>query len=211
MIRGKLISIEGIEGAGKSTAVEYIKNYLQQANIDVICTREPGGTALAEEIRQILLHTQVAETITAEAELLLMYAARAQHIHQLISPALEAGKWVISDRFMDASYAYQGGGRGIDRKYIDNLNAWIVAPVFPDLTLLLDISPEQGFERAAKRSLEKDRIEKEAHHFFARVRQVYLARAKEDPKRIKVIDASQSPAVIKQQLCHLLDAFRAGA
>lgn len=206
--KGKFITIEGIEGAGKTTALAYIKNYLHKANIAAVWTREPGGTVLAEEIRQLLLHPTVTETMTPETELLLMFAARAQHISQLIAPALQAGTWVISDRFIDASYAYQGGGRGIDIKYIHMLNEWIAGIVYPDLTLLLDISPEQGFERTVKRGQNKDRIEKEAMDFFTRVRKVYLERAKQDPLRIKVIDAHQSPSAVEQQLCHILDEFK---
>lgn len=206
MSQGKLISIEGTEGAGKSTALQFIKKYLLEANIAVDWTREPGGTEFAEEIRKLSLHPG-SEEVTPETELLLMFAARAQHLNKHILPALKAGKWVASDRFIDASYAYQGGGRGIDIKYITMLDQWIVGSTYPSLTLLLDISPQQGFERAEKRGTQKDRIEQEKIEFFMRVRDVYLQRAKQDPERIKVIDASVPIFAVESQIRDVLDAF----
>src|SRR5580658_4876444 len=134
MPRGKLISIEGTEGAGKSTALQFIKQYLSKASIDIAWTREPGGTEIAEEIRKLILHPMSSETIEPETELLLMFAARAQHMKYYILPALYAGKWIVTDRFIDASYAYQGGGRGIDMHYIAMLDQWIVGATYPDLT-----------------------------------------------------------------------------
>lgn len=197
MIKGKFISIEGIEGAGKSTALNFIKDFLQKANKEIVITREPGGTALAEILRELLLHSQLNEAMTKETELLLMFAGRAEHLHHVILPAIQAGKWVISDRFIDASYAYQGGGRAIAISYIKQLDDWIVAENRPDLTLLLDLSPEVGFKRALQRGLGKDRIEEEKIDFFTRVRDAYLARASQDPTRIKVIDASASLEEVK--------------
>lgn len=207
MARGKFISIEGTEGAGKSTALNFIKNYLVEANIDVVWTREPGGTELAEQIRKVLLHPMIAEKMSSETELLLMFAARAQHMQHQILPALNAGQWVVSDRFIDASYAYQGGGRNVDAKRIAMLDEWIVDGVYPDLTLLLDIPPELGFARAEQRGTGKDRIEQEKMDFFTSVRNRYLERAKQDPRRIKIIDASQSLSAVEQQIRHVLEHF----
>src|SRR3990167_2001026 len=207
MLPGKFITIEGTEGAGKSTAVQFIKNHLQQSNINVIWTREPGGTELAEHIRNLLLHPMSYEEMEPETELLLMFAARAQHMKKRIVPALTAGQWVASDRFLDASYAYKGGGRKIDSKYIKLLDQWIVGDVYPDLTLLLDIDPQKGFERAEKRGTDKDRIEQEKMDFFIRVRQAYLVRAKQDPKRIKLIDAGQPLFMVEDQMRSILNEF----
>lgn len=207
MAEGKFISIEGTEGAGKSTALQFIKQYLTKNHIDVVWTREPGGTEVAEEIRRLVLHPMSFEEIEPETELLLMFAARAQHMKKYILPALGAGKWVASDRFIDASYAYQGGGRGIDESYIVMLDKWIVGPVYPQLTLLLDVSPHQGFERAEKRGTDKDRIEQEQMDFFVRVRDVYLERARQDPDRVKVIDASVPIFAVENQIRDALDEF----
>lgn len=207
MAAGKLISIEGTEGAGKTTAVQFIKNYLMEANIEAAWTREPGGTEVAEEIRRLILHPMSDEDIEPETELLLMFAARVQHMKKTILPALSLGKCVVSDRFIDASYAYQGGGRGITVDTIQWLDEWIVGPVYPALTLLLDIPPEKGFERAKKRGTDKDRIEQEKIDFFIRVRNVYLERAKQDPKRIKIIDASLPLYAVENQIRAVLSQF----
>lgn len=207
MVRGKFISIEGIEGAGKSTALTYIKNYLDASHIDVVWTREPGGTELAEEIRSVTLHPKSSEKMVDETELLLMFAARAQHLHHLIIPALTQNKWVVSDRFVDATYAYQSGGRKIQTLHVEWLDKWIVANHYPDLTILLDISPELGFERTEQRGLQKDRIEKEKIEFFKGVREVYLSRAMKEPNRIKIIDASKTLAEVQEQIRSLLDDF----
>ncbi len=207
--RGKFISIEGSEGAGKSTALQFIKEYLQQhyPALDCLFTHEPGGTILAEEMRRVLLYSNSQEKMTPTAELLLMFASRAQHMTYCIHPALEQGRWVISDRFVDASYAYQGDGRGIDAAYITWLDHWVVGSLYPDLTLLLDISPEIGMKRAYSRSKLKDRIEQEEIEFFKRVRNGYLKLAQQNSKRIKVIDASQSLSVVHTQIQHYLDGF----
>jgi dTMP kinase len=207
MSSGKFISIEGTEGAGKSTALQFIKDYLTKANIDSIFTREPGGTEVAEEIRNLVLHPKSREEIAPETELLLMFAARAQHMQYLILPALNEGKWVVADRFVDASYAYQGGGRGIDLDVISMLDKWLVGTIYPDLTLLLDVPPELGFVRAQKRGTDKDRIEFEQIEFFVRVRNIYLERAKQDPKRIKIIDASLPLMAVQNQIRDALDQF----
>lgn len=207
MAQGKFISIEGTEGAGKSTALQFVKDYLINANIDVVWTREPGGTDVAEEIRTLVLHPKSSEEIAPETELLLMFAARAQHMQYCILPALNEGKWVATDRFIDASYAYQGGGRGIDLEVIAMLDKWLVGSIYPDLTLLLDVPPDLGFERAAKRGTDKDRIEFEKMDFFVRVRNVYLERAKQNPDRIKIIDASVPIFAVENQIRDVLHEF----
>ncbi|HLB43433.1 MAG TPA: dTMP kinase [Gammaproteobacteria bacterium] len=207
MTKGKFITIEGIEGAGKSTVIQFIKNYFEQFKINVVWTREPGGTELAEQIRHLLLHPVSHDIMEAETELLLMFAARAQHVKKCIIPALTSGKWVVSDRFVDASYAYQGGGRNIDSRYISLLDQWIVGDTYPDLTVLLDIDAEEGFKRTVKRGTEKDRIEQEKIDFFIRVRHAYLVRAKQYPERIKLIDASASFSRVENQIRAILDNF----
>lgn len=204
--RGKLISIEGTEGAGKSTSITFIKNYLEEKGQTVLCTREPGGTHVGEEIRQILLHKHVTH-LHAQTELLLMFAARVQHIHEVILPALEQGIWLITDRYIDASYAYQGGGRGLDSTLIIALDKLFVGSLYPHLTFLLDLPVEVGLTRVLKRNPEKDRIEREDQAFFERVRGVYLARAQEDPARIKLIDANQDLVDVEQAIAVHLEQF----
>ena len=186
---GYFITVEGIEGAGKSTAIQFVHSLLLQAQIPHEITREPGGTEIAEKIREVLLqHYQ--EFMLADTELLLMFASRAQHLGQLIQPALAQGKWVLCDRFTDASFAYQGGGRGIAWERIEQLESWVQRSLRPDYILLLDVTAEIGLERIQKRSAQ-DRIEKERVQFFERVRDAYLARAQKDPLRYKIIDAGQ--------------------
>jgi dTMP kinase len=201
---GVFLTLEGGEGLGKSTAVKFIQQYLQQAQIDFINTREPGGTLAAEQIRQILLNPNLAETITPETELLLMFASRSQHIANLILPALESGKWVVCDRFVDASYAYQGGGRGFPVAQIKHLDHLIVGDLRPDVTILLDAPPQVGMARAKNRGTH-DRIEQEKADFFERVRTAYLARAKAEPERFKVIDASKPLAAVQAEIKVILD------
>ncbi len=205
--KGKFISIEGTEGAGKSTALTFIKDYLEKMHLDIVWTREPGGTEIAEKIRTLLLYPESAEPMAAETELLLMFAARAQHLKNRILPELNAGKWVVSDRFVDAGYAYQGGGRGLDIKAIEMLDKWVVGANYPELTILLDITPEQGFERTAQRGATHDRIESEKIDFFNRVRDTYLQRAKQDPQRIKIIDASLTIPEVENRMRIVLDDF----
>lgn len=210
MKRGKFITIEGTEGAGKSTALQFIKDYLVKADLEIIVTREPGGTAVAEEIRKILLYPMNSETLQPETELLLMFAGRAQHISRCILPALQSGKWVVSDRYIDASYAYQAGGRGMDLYHIKALDKLVVGNLYPDLTLLLDVPAEIGFARAEQRNTIRDRIEQEKLDFFYRVRSVYLERAKQDPKRIKIIDASLALPAVQANIRKALDDFMSG-
>jgi len=207
MMRGKLITIEGTEGAGKSTALQFIQDYLALAKKETVLTREPGGTEIAEEIRKLLLHPPSSEIMGPKTELLLMFASRAQHINQCILPALQTGNWVVSDRYVDASYAYQGGGRGIPVHQIKTLDQLIVGDLYPDLTLLLDVPADLGFARAEKRGSPKDRIEQEKIDFFVRVRNAYLERAKQDAKRIKIIDASLDLPAVQNQIRKVLDEF----
>jgi len=203
----RFISIEGIEGAGKSTAVAFIRDYLQKQSIPAYFTREPGGTPIAESIRQLLLHHEAKEVMQAETELLLMFAARAQHIAHCIKPHLQNNEWVISDRFIDASYAYQAAGRALSKAFIRTLDEHIVKQYYPHLTILLDISPELGLKRAATRGNKKDRIESEQIEFFERVRNAYLERYRSDPERIKLIDASLSLDSVQQQVETVLTTF----
>jgi dTMP kinase len=209
MPQAKFITIEGIEGAGKSTVIQFVKTFLLNNGIDAYLTREPGGTPLAETLRNLLLRPETNEVISPTTELLLMFAGREQHIKQRIQPRLQAGQWVVSDRYIDASYAYQGGGRKMDTRLIAYLDKYIVGHTYPNLTLLLDISPELGFERAARRSTDKDRIEQEQIDFFHRVREVYLQRAEHDPARIKIINASLTLAEVEQQVADALNGLLA--
>lgn len=206
-MRGKFITVEGIEGAGKSTALRFIETYLQHAHKNVLLTREPGGTPLAETIRETILHTKYTESIAADTELLLVFAARNQHLQTVILPALVSGTWVLSDRFIDASYAYQGGGRGVASDKIQALDQWIVSDHYPDLTILMDVPPAVGLSRAEKRDEALDRIEQENQDFFVRVRKNYLERAHADSARIKIIDASTDLPAVRQQLRIVLDQF----
>jgi dTMP kinase len=188
--RGRFITLEGGEGAGKSTQVEALKRFLEDRGIVLITTREPGGTPVAEAIRSLLL-SRDHPAMHPDTELLLMFAARAEHLRTLILPALEAGRWVLCDRFTDATYAYQGGGRGLDTARIAALEAWVQGPIRPDLTLLLDMDVKTGLARARGRG-EADRFEQEAVEFFERVRETYLERARGEPARYRIIDASRS-------------------
>ncbi|EKD54783.1 MAG: hypothetical protein ACD_60C00044G0002 [uncultured bacterium] len=199
MKTGKFITIEGIEGVGKTTALKYIQHYLNEQQKACVMTREPGGTPIAEKLRDILLTPYETEIMTSETELLLMFAARAEHLAHVILPALREGKWVVSDRFVDATYAYQGGGRKIEMNKIAVLDQWIVGDHQPDLTILLDAPPDVGLLRAKHRSTE-DRIEQEKIDFFERVRAVYLARAKQFSSRFRVIDATKPLASVQDEL-----------
>lgn len=192
--RGRFISLEGGEGAGKSTLLAGLRDYIEQQGIALVQTREPGGTALGEAVRAIVLDP-LQHGLAAETELLLMFASRAQLVHERIEPALAAGQWVLCDRFADASYAYQGGGRGQPAQRIAGLEQWACAGVKPDLTLLLDLPVATGRARAAGRGA-ADRIEAEADAFFERVRAVYRERAAAEPARFRIIDATQSPAMV---------------
>jgi len=190
MKTGVFLTLEGCEGVGKSTNLTYIKQFLQSAGKVVVVTREPGGTVFAEKIRQLLL-ANGDEPVSESTELLLMFAARAQHIAQVIQPALNQGHWLLCDRFTDSTYAYQGGGRAMDIKMIEWLEDKVQAGLRPDLTFLLDAPVEVGMDRVNKRG-ELDRFESEKQAFFERVRAAFLQRADENPKQIKIINAAQS-------------------
>ncbi|MDP2030042.1 MAG: dTMP kinase [Thiobacillus sp.] len=196
---GKFITLDGVDGAGKSTHLDFVADWLRQQGREVIVTREPGGTPLGETLRELLLHREM----DADTELLLMFAARQEHLARLILPALARGAWVLSDRFTDASYAYQCGGRGIAVERIAALEAWVQRGFAPDLTLLFDVPPEVAeARRSAARAA--DRFEREADAFFNRVRQAYLDRAQADPKRIRVLDARHSIAELQIEISQLL-------
>jgi dTMP kinase len=196
--RGSFITVEGGEGVGKSTNIAFIADQLRAAGHEVVLTREPGGTALGEAIRGLLLRPD-QEPIAMWAELLLVFAARAQHLAQVIEPALAAGRWVLCDRFTDATYAYQGGGRGLDRKAIAQLEQLVQGELRPDLTVLLDAPVAIGRERASARGA-PDRFEQEQQAFFEAVRQEYLQRAQREPRRFCVIDAARELAAVQRQL-----------
>lgn len=199
----RFITLEGGEGAGKSTVIAALRDALEAAGEDVVCTREPGGTPLAEEIRGLLLEPH-HEAAVPQAELLLVFAARAQHVRQTILPALQRGAWVICDRFTDSSYAYQGGGRGLDAAFIAELERRAVG-ILPAMTLLLDIDVHEGRVRTSSRDLWPDRIEREQEDFFARARGVFLMRAAAEPERFRVIDAGQPrEQVAADAVAHLL-------
>ncbi len=200
-IRAKFITLEGGEGAGKSTSRDFIVSLLEEQNIPFIQTREPGGTPIGETLRDVLLSKEgTAPSVTAE--LLMVFAARAQHLHEVIEPALRDGKWVLCDRFTDATYAYQGYGRGFELGQIEALETLVQRGRHPDLTILFDIDPRLGMTRARQRA-ELDRFEEEHMEFFDRVREGYLTRAKNEA-RFRVIDASQSIDLVQQALRELL-------
>lgn len=196
--RGLFITVEGGEGVGKSTNVACLESFLRERGVDVMVTREPGGTALGEEVRELLLEVR-EEPVSAMSELLLIFAARAQHIHQRIEPALAAGQWVLCDRFTDATYAYQAGGRELDESAIRLLENLVQGSLRPDYTILLDVPVTIGMARARGRG-ELDRIEQETVEFFDRVRQKYLALANNSSGRFRVIDASASLDLVQQEL-----------
>ncbi|MFI8573682.1 dTMP kinase [Stenotrophomonas bentonitica] len=205
------VSLEGGEGAGKTTAINAIREALHARGHEVVLTREPGGTALAERIRALVLKPDeeiAVEPLSAEAELLLVFAARAQHVRQVIAPALQRGAYVLCDRFTDSSYAYQGGGRGLDPAWIADLERRAVG-LLPGLTLLLDVDVAVGRARANGRDLWPDRIESEHDDFFQRVRAVFRQRASEDPARYRLIDASQDQAGVAGAVVAAVDAWLA--
>jgi dTMP kinase len=207
----RFISLEGGEGAGKTTVLNALRAALQEDGREVVSTREPGGTPLAERIRGLLLGSAAdngCEAPAPETELLLMFAARAQHVRETILPALERGAWVISDRFTDSSYAYQGAGRGLDAALIAELEHRVVG-LQPGLTLLLDVDVGEGRERTRGRDLYPDRIEREHDDFFQRVRAAFLARAAADPRRIRVLDAARPADLVSTDAVAQLRAWRA--
>lgn len=202
-MRGRFITFEGGEGAGKSSNLQLTAEFLRQRDVEVLVTREPGGTPLAEEIRNLLLAPR-EEIMQADTELLLMFSGRMQHVGSLIEPALQRGVWVLSDRFVDASYAYQGGGRGLSMERIAALEKLLLGNLKPDLTLLFDVPVEVGLARAGRRG-ELDRIEQEGLAFFQRIRDTYLARAEAEPQRFQVLDAAASLPQVQEQLLATLN------
>ena len=206
-MKGRLISIEGGEGAGKSSVMAALREALERRGLEVVQTREPGGTDAGEAIRALLLDP--TRSLVAEAELLLMFAARAQLVREVVAPTLARGAWVLTDRFTDASFAYQGGGRGIDSACIAELERWAAA-IKPDLTFLLDVDVRQGHARIAGRDGERDRIENEREDFFERVRATYLQRAASEPQRFRVIDAGASQDAVLRAVLDQLDQAIAG-
>jgi len=206
---GRFVTLEGVEGVGKSTNLEFVRQFLVTAGIDVVTSREPGGTPFAEAIRGIVLDDW-EEPVPAYAELFLMFAARCAHIENLIKPALARGAWVVCDRFVDASFAYQAAGRSLPKEHVARLSEWVLGSLRPDLTLLLDTTIDTGRARAYKRDQTRavtDRFESERASFFARVRDAYLALADEQPQRIKVIDAGLPLPAVQRQIGHELEAL----
>ena len=192
---GKFITFEGVDGAGKSTHLAWFADAMRQRGLDVVITREPGGMPLGEQLRKILLN----QPMSSGTEALLMFAARLEHIEQVIKPALRAGKWVISDRFSDASFAYQGGGRGLDWDKLNQLEQWVHPDLQPDLTLFFDVPVEVARQRLAN-NVSLDRFEQEQADFFERVRAGYHKRVQQNPQRYVVIDAAQSLDIVKHKL-----------
>jgi dTMP kinase len=197
---GKFITLEGVDGAGKTTHVEFIKKYLSDMDVNFIMTREPGGTPLGEQLREILLHDEM----TSETETLLMFAARNEHIEKVIRPNLKEGKVVISDRFTDATYAYQAGGKGVKEKKIDILKEWVQRNLQPDLTFLFDLSVEVSIERLTK-TREMDKFEREEKSFHENIRQKYLLLAKASPERFCILNSEESIEKIQNQIKLKLD------
>ncbi len=201
----QFITVEGVEGAGKTTAMNHIADHIRAAGHELVITREPGGTGLGEDLRGLLLGHK-HDGMSDDTELLLMFAARAEHIYKVIQPALDAGKWVLCDRFTDATYAYQGAGRGIDTTRIAKLESWVQGDLRPNYTILMDLPVDIGLARAAQRS-EPDRFEKQKMVFFEKVRGGYLNLAKRHPERYRVVDASQGIAAVKAQITTVLTAL----
>jgi dTMP kinase len=195
MSMAKFITFEGVDGAGKSTHLNWFADTLRARGIDLLVTREPGGTPLGEKLREILLH----EPMHAETEALLMFAARREHLEQVIKPALQRGTWVISDRFTDASFAYQGGGRGVPLAKLEQLERWVQEDLQPDLTLLFDIPVEVARQRLSNNVM-LDKFEQEKSDFFEKVRNAYLARSQKNPARFAIIRAEKTPDEVKASL-----------
>jgi len=191
---GRFITLEGVDGAGKSTHLNGIADFLRQRGKEVVVTREPGGTPLGEKLRALIL----LQPMHIETETLLMFAARREHLAQVVMPALTAGRWIVSDRFTDATYAYQGSGRGLSKGKIAALEHWVQQGLQPDLTLVFDVPVELAKRRLAANASELDRFEREGQGFFERVRAGYLERATADPRRVQVVDASGSQAEVKK-------------
>jgi dTMP kinase len=208
MTQGRFITLEGIEGAGKSTVAKFVREWLQERGIRVCLTREPGGTPLAERVRALVLDRQ-GEAITPVTETLLMFAARGLHVENLIRPALERGEWVICDRFTDATRAYQGAGRGVSGEWIEQLATQVQRGLKPDCTLLLDLPVATGLERVRQRSgaTPTDRFEEEPAKFFERVRDAYLALASAEPQRIRIVSASGTVAEVQKEVATVMEAL----
>ncbi|HTW38555.1 MAG TPA: dTMP kinase [Steroidobacteraceae bacterium] len=206
MSEGRFISLEGIEGAGKSTVASFARDWLGARGVHVRLTREPGGTPLAERLRELVL-APGAERITPAAETLLMFAARAIHLETLIRPTLAQGKWVVCDRFTDATRAYQGGGRGVPSALIEQLAAAVHGDLWPACTLLLDLPVAEGLERARRRAGAPDRFEQERAPFFEKVRATYLKVAELEPRRIRIIDASRPLAEVERAVAAHLEVL----
>ncbi|WP_136066797.1 dTMP kinase [Modicisalibacter radicis] len=204
--RGRFITLEGGEGVGKSTNTTLVCEFLRERGLEVVATREPGGTPRGEAIRELLLDPDELEPLDEDAELLLIFAARAQHLARLIRPALERGAWVVCDRFTDATFAYQGGGRGIDRQRIGSLEALVQGALQPDLTLLLDMPVTAARERVVARGNAPDRFERERGTFFEAVRQAYHARAAAAPRRFEIIDAARPLEAVQAEIRQRLQA-----
>lgn len=202
--KGLFISLEGIEGAGKSTHMPALLDVLESRKIPCLSTREPGGTEFGERIREILLSKTQAPS-SVDAELLLLFAARAEHIHTRIKPALEAGSWVLTDRFLDASFAYQGAGQGLGVDRVEKLAQWLLPDLRPDLVIVLDTSPATALERIQKRGQKKDRYEENDMEFFARARQYYLDQAASQPDRYRVVDAERPVDEVHAELLEILN------
>lgn len=204
MTKPLFITLEGSEGVGKTSNMAFIKSLLEEKGVEYVETREPGGTPLGEALRAMLLGEDF-KGMSDDTELMLMFAARAEHVAKVIRPALEQGKWVLCDRFTDATYAYQGGGRQLDMDRIEGLENWVLGELRPDLTILLDAPVEVGRERAGKRST-PDRFEQERDAFFNRVRETYLARARAESHRMKVVDASVDLVSVQSQIRDILSS-----
>jgi len=202
--RGRFVTLEGIEGAGKTSVAQMVLEWLRARDIAAIATREPGGTALAERVRDIVLHAS-AEHIPPAAETLLMFAARSIHLENLIRPTLSRGAWVICDRFTDATRAYQGAGRGVAAELVEQLAAAVHGDLWPDCTLLLDLPVPLGLQRARARAASADRFEQEREPFFERVRSAYLTLAQREPRRIRVIDASRPLESVRADVTAILE------
>lgn len=201
--RGHFITFEGIDGAGKSTQIDFVAARLRERGIDVVVTREPGGTEVGEALRELVLR----RPMSARTETLLVFAARAQHVEQVIAPALAAGRWIVCDRFTDATYAYQSGGRGVPEAAVEVLERWVHPDLQPDLTFLFDVAPDVAAQRlSAARAA--DRFEAEQRDFFARVRAVYLERARRFSARFVVLDGTQPPDAVRARLVEALDRWR---
>ena len=200
---GKFITFEGIDGAGKSSHIAGVVDFLRRHGINVVATREPGGTPLGEKLRGLFLN----EAMHLETEALLMFAARREHLAQVIEPALARGDWVVCDRFSDATYAYQGGGRGLDKTKFEQLEQWVHGHLQPDLTFLFDLPPAVAGQRIAAQGRELDRLEQERADFHSRVRQAYLDRAAQAPQRIAVINAEQCLEEIKMQVEEIVSRY----